>query len=174
MKRVGLLLVGLLVAVAVGVSTVQGKTGENKEWRVLLPQSADDEMARRKEKAIDGSVSAASELTGIYSVYASEPQAIFWGMIAAENSHGSEEGAVARYNLGKQLSSSPETLQQRRARYWLIQVAKGEGQIASYAKSVLTEIDQGKYNFVLSPDSPEWNRWPKWPSTRTRRSASCA
>lgn len=162
MRHIGSLLVGLLMAAFVGASSVERNPNENKEWRVALPQYSQDEVTRRKEKAVDGSLSDASELAGMYGVYAAEPQAIFWGMIAAENSGGSEESVVARYNLGFQLRNSPDLLQQQRARFWLKQVAQGKGETANYARNILTEIDQRKYVPVLAPESSEWKRWPKW------------
>ena len=157
----------LLIAFTKVANAVEIDSNKGDDAQVLLPHFSQHEIML-KEKALDGSLPAASELSNLYGMYTSWSQAIFWGMIAAENRTGLEVGknaetsAIVRYNLGDTLRLSPDKFQRRRALFWLKQVAAGEWQVANYARDRLTEIQKQPYENSLPPGHPEWNRWPKW------------
>jgi TPR repeat protein len=109
-------------------------------------------MARLKGKALDGSKEAAAELAGINGFYSQIPEAILWGMIAAENG---DKGAL--YNLAFVLANSPDPLQQRRARYWLKKMIDEKNEHSELAKNLLKQLESGKID-----GSPFPERYPKW------------
>lgn len=107
-------------------------------------------------QALDGSAEAALRLENQYSLTANHTEAIFWGMIAAEN--GSQIGA---YNLAVTLAESPHADQRRRARFWLKKLIANGGERGMRAKSLLADLDERertkKTGGTVLPE-----RYPKW------------
>lgn len=153
MKRVIVLSVVFLGVIFLGGASVNKQPGNKEEWVVALPhKNSPEDIARLKEKALDGSKEAAAELAGINGFYSQIPEAILWGMIAAENG---DKGAL--YNLAVVLADSPDPLQQRRARYWLKKMIDEKNEHSELAKNLLKQLEGGKID-----GSPFPERYPKW------------
>lgn len=153
MKRVIVLSVVFIGVVFLGGASVNKQLENKEEWVVALPHiNSPEDIVRLKEKALDGSKEAAAELADVNGFYSQIPEAILWGMIAAENGD-----KVALYNLALVLANSPHPLQQRRARYWLKKMIEEKNEHSELAKNLLKQLESGKID-----GSPFPERYPKW------------
>lgn len=153
MKRVIVLFWVFLGFIFLEGSSVNKQPDNKEEWGVALPhKNSPEDIARLKEKALEGSKEAAAELEGSYGFYNQPSEAILWGMIAVENG---DKGA--RYNLAFVLANSPDPLQQRRARYWLKKMIDEKNEQSELAKNLLKQLENGKID-----GSPFPERYPKW------------